>query len=208
MRANIDLLRAKPGFISMALHRSLDDKNLCVYAQWGDHAQLEAAVADPIVRRAREKLDRWAQPDGTTYSLYALKLPAAPGEAALEIGATDALSYVGVWHCDTAEGQGRLLAALNNEAAMIAAQDGFLGLALHVNLDQKYVGVYARWRSLSAYQAAMPDNPEARHSRLHLANCVQPKANVFRVEGVYRALSDPADRSVPTGTQILPVGEE
>src|SRR5215469_2295836 len=79
MRANIDLLRVKSGFISMALHRSLDHKNLCVYAQWADQGQLEAAVADPIVKGAREKLDRWAEPDGRTYSVHLLKLPRASG---------------------------------------------------------------------------------------------------------------------------------
>jgi hypothetical protein len=30
MRANIGLLQVKPGFVSMVLHRSPDQKNLCV----------------------------------------------------------------------------------------------------------------------------------------------------------------------------------
>jgi quinol monooxygenase YgiN len=130
MRANIDLLRVKPGFISMALHRSLDDKNLCVYAQWADLVLLETAVADPIVKEARERLDRWAQPDGRMYSVHSLKLPVASGEALLEISADDALSSVSIWQCDDAASHSRLLAALDNEAAMIAARDGFLGMAL------------------------------------------------------------------------------
>src|SRR5215469_1039072 len=68
MRANIDLLRTKPGFVSMSLHRSLDPRHLCVYAQWLDKQHLESAVTDPKVQSAREKLDRWAQPDGALYS--------------------------------------------------------------------------------------------------------------------------------------------
>jgi quinol monooxygenase YgiN len=146
MRANIDLLRVKLGFISMALHRSLDHKNLFVYAQWADQVQLEAAVADPIVRGAREKLDRGAEPDGTTYSVHSLTLPVAAGEARFEIGTGDALSSVSIWHCDDADSHRRLLASLDNEAATIAAENGFLGMAVHVSLDGKYVGVYAKAR--------------------------------------------------------------
>jgi quinol monooxygenase YgiN len=208
MRANIDLLRVKPGFISMALHSSLDHKNLCVYAQWADQIHLEAAVDDPIVMGAREKLDRWAQPDGRTYSVHSIKLPRASGEASFEIGTGEALSSVSIWHCDDAEEHRRLLAALDNETAMMAAADGFLGMALHVSLDGKYVGVYARWRDLSAYQAAMHDNPAAGRSHQQLLNCAKPKTNVFRVEGVYLALSAPANRSVLSGRPILPVREE
>jgi len=91
---------------------------------------------------------------------------------------------------------------------MIAAEDGFLGMALHLSLDGRYVGVYGRWRNLSAYQAAMQRNPDAQRSHQQLLNCAQPKTNVFRVEGVYLALSEPADRSVPGGKPIRPLREE
>lgn len=61
MSVNIHLLRAKPGFVSMTLHRSLDQKSLCVYAQWTSQTHLGSAVIDPYVQGARAKLDRWAR---------------------------------------------------------------------------------------------------------------------------------------------------
>ena len=99
MRANIDLLRTKPGFVSMLLHRSLDPRNLCVYAQWLDKEHLESAVTDAKVQGAREKLDRWAQPDGTLYSFHSLVAPPNSAETALEIAADSALAFVNVWEC-------------------------------------------------------------------------------------------------------------
>lgn len=52
MSVNIHLLRAKPGFVSMTLHRSLDQKSLCVYAQWTSQTHLGSAVIDPLRARS------------------------------------------------------------------------------------------------------------------------------------------------------------
>lgn len=77
MSVNIHLLRAKPGFVSMTLHRSLDQKSLCVYAQWTSQTHLGSAVIDPYVQGARAKLDRWARPDGRPYTFHSLATPTA-----------------------------------------------------------------------------------------------------------------------------------
>ena len=189
MRANIHLLQAKPGFVSMTLHRSLDQKNLCVYAQWTDQRDLESALNDAAVQGAREKLDRWGQPDGRPYTFHSLIPPRDSSHAVLEICADHAITFVNVWRCDDSTRQKQLITAMEEEVEMIASKKGFLGMALHASLDGAYAGVYARWQSLSAFRAAVEDNPEARSGRTRLSAWGKPKANVFSVDGVYLPLS-------------------
>ena len=188
MRVNIDLLRTKPGFVSMLLHRSLDPRNLCVYAQWLDKEHLESAVTDAKVQGAREKLDRWAQPDGTLYSFHSLVAPPNSAETALEIAADSALAFVNVWECGDPHWQRHLLEAMEEEASAIARDDGFLGIALHASFDGKRVGAYGRWKSLEAFKKAVQNNSEALWGLERLSKWGTPKANLFRVEGVYLPL--------------------
>lgn len=189
MRANIHLLQAKPGFVSMTLHRSLDQKNLCVYAQWTEQRNLESAVNDAAVQEARERLDRWGQPDGRPYALHSLTSRTDSRDAALEICADHAITFVNVWQCGDSNRQKQLIAAMEEEVAVIASKEGFLGMALHASLDGTYAGVYARWQSLSAFRAAVEENPEAQSGRTRLSAWGTPKANVFSVDGVYLPLS-------------------
>lgn len=189
MRANIHLLQAKPGFVSMTLHRSLDQKNLCVYAQWTDQGDLESAVNDPTVQGARERLDRWGQPDGRTYTFHSLTPPPDPRPPVLEISVDHAITSVNVWGCGDSTRQKQLLAAMEEEVAVIASKNGFLGMALHASLDGTYVGVYARWQSLAAFRGAVEENPKAQNGRTRLSAWGTPKANVFSVDGVYLPLS-------------------
>lgn len=94
MSVNIHLLRAKPGFVSMTLHRSLDQKSLCVYAQWTSQTHLGSAVIDPYVQGARAKLDRWARPDGRPYTFHSLATPTASRGGARTIWAIECLGGV------------------------------------------------------------------------------------------------------------------
>lgn len=91
MSVNIHLLRAKPGFVSMTLHRSLDQKSLCVYAQWTSQTHLGSAVIDPYVQGARAKLDRWTRPDGRPYTFHSLATPTASRGGARTIWANRVL---------------------------------------------------------------------------------------------------------------------
>jgi quinol monooxygenase YgiN len=69
MHGNIDLLRAKPGFISMTLHSSVDGKRIAVYAQWASHAALHDAISDPAAIAAHDRMAQIGTPDGTLYTL-------------------------------------------------------------------------------------------------------------------------------------------
>lgn len=189
MRANIHLLQTKHGFVSMTLHRSLDQKNLCVYAQWTDQRDLESALNDAAVQGARVRLDHWGEPDGRPYTFHSLTLPPDSRQAKLEISADQAITFVNVWQCGDSNRQQHLLAAMEEEVAVIAAKKGFLGMALHASLDGTYAGVYARWESLSAFRAAVAESPEAQNGGTRLSAWGKPKANVFSVDGVYLALS-------------------
>lgn len=106
MRANIGLLQVKPGFVSMVLHRSPDQKNHCLYAQWADQHHLESAISDPVVKGARTKLDRWGQPDGRSYEFRSLTMPRTSSGAALEVLPDGAISFVNVWQCGDADRRG------------------------------------------------------------------------------------------------------
>lgn len=69
MHGNIDLLRAKPGFVSMTLHTSVDGKRIAVYAQWASPAALHDAISDPAAIAAHDRMAQIGTPDGTLYNL-------------------------------------------------------------------------------------------------------------------------------------------
>jgi heme-degrading monooxygenase HmoA len=75
MHSRIHLLQSKPGFVSMALHPSLDGRNVVVYAQWESPDDLKRGASDPEVRAAREQLDALGSPDGTRFVVYSVHQP-------------------------------------------------------------------------------------------------------------------------------------
>jgi quinol monooxygenase YgiN len=77
MHGNIDLLRAKPGFISMTLHSSVDGKRIAVYAQWASYAALDDAISDPAAIAAHDRMAQIGTPDGTLYTLDRAYTPTA-----------------------------------------------------------------------------------------------------------------------------------
>jgi hypothetical protein len=77
---------------------------------------------------------------------------------------------------------------MEEEASAIASDDGFLGIALHASFDGKRVGAYGRWKSLEAFKKAVQNNSEALWGLERLSKWGTPKANLFRVEGVYLPL--------------------
>jgi quinol monooxygenase YgiN len=77
MHGNIDLLRAKPGFISMTLHSSVDGKRIAVYARWASQAALHDAISDPAAIAAHDRMAQIGTPDGTLYTLDRAYTPTA-----------------------------------------------------------------------------------------------------------------------------------
>jgi quinol monooxygenase YgiN len=77
MHGNINVLRAKPGFISMTLHTSVDGKRIAVYAQWASGAALHDAISDPAAIAAHDRMAQIGTPDGTLYNLDRVYAPAA-----------------------------------------------------------------------------------------------------------------------------------
>ena len=77
MHDNIDVLRAKSGFISMTLHSSIDGKRIAVYAQWASHAALDDAISDRPSRAAHDRMAQIGTPDGTLYTLDRVYAPTA-----------------------------------------------------------------------------------------------------------------------------------
>lgn len=106
----------------------------------------------------------------------------------MEIRADDAISFVNIWECGGSGRQKSLLAALREKSALIAACDGFVGMALHASLDGTRAASYARWRNLAALQEAVKDNSVVRYDQIELANWGEPKSNVFHIERVYLPL--------------------
>jgi hypothetical protein len=77
MHDSIDLLRVKPGFISMTLHSSIDGKRIAVYAQWASRATLDDAISDPAAIAAHDRMAQIGTPDGTLYNLDRVYPPVA-----------------------------------------------------------------------------------------------------------------------------------
>jgi len=77
MHGNIGVLRAKPGFISMTLHSSVDGKRIAVYAQWASPAALHDAISDPAAIAAHDRMAQIGTPDGTLYTLDHAYTPTA-----------------------------------------------------------------------------------------------------------------------------------
>jgi quinol monooxygenase YgiN len=76
MHDNIDVLRAKPGFISMTLHSSIDGKRIAVYAQWASQAALDDAINDQAAITAHNRMVQIGTADGTLYTLDRVYPPA------------------------------------------------------------------------------------------------------------------------------------
>jgi quinol monooxygenase YgiN len=77
MHGSIDLLRAKPGFISMTLHSSVDGNRIAVYAQWASQAALHDAISDPAAIAAHDRMAQIGTPDGTLYTIDRAYTPSA-----------------------------------------------------------------------------------------------------------------------------------
>jgi quinol monooxygenase YgiN len=75
MAENIHILQARPGFISMTLHASLDGTRIVVYAQWESDAALRASVDDPEAIVAHEKMAEVGTPDGAVYRVNSIFAP-------------------------------------------------------------------------------------------------------------------------------------
>ncbi len=69
MYESIDLLRGKPGFVTMTLHPSLDGKRIAVYAQWNSRQELENAVSDPQAVAAHDRMAQLGESDGSLYTV-------------------------------------------------------------------------------------------------------------------------------------------
>lgn len=78
MHTSIGVLRAKPGFITMTLHRSLDGNRIAVYAQWTSRDTLEAAITDPEAVVAHERMARIGESDGALYTVESVYGPVTP----------------------------------------------------------------------------------------------------------------------------------
>lgn len=74
----VHLLRAKSGFISMSLHRSVENNLIVMYAQWETAEQLDAAIADPAAVAGHDELARFGTPSGALYLVDAVYGPIPP----------------------------------------------------------------------------------------------------------------------------------
>ena len=60
MTERAQFMARQPGFVSIALHRSLDGRRIVNYVQWRSRDQLMAAHKSPEFRQAWNKFDRLA----------------------------------------------------------------------------------------------------------------------------------------------------
>lgn len=78
MRESIHILRAKPGFITMTLHSSIDGTRLAVYAQWRSREALGASLLDPEAAAAHDRMAQVGEPNGSLYVVEDVYGPSAP----------------------------------------------------------------------------------------------------------------------------------
>lgn len=67
MHDSVHILQAKPGFVSMTLHSSLDGTRIAVYAQWTSRETLQAAISDPEAVAAHDRMAEIGTSDGSLY---------------------------------------------------------------------------------------------------------------------------------------------
>jgi quinol monooxygenase YgiN len=77
MRENIHILRAKPGFVTMTLHSSIDGTSLAVYAQWSSRGALAASLRDPEAAAAHDRMAQVGEPNGSLYVVEDVYGPSA-----------------------------------------------------------------------------------------------------------------------------------
>ena len=58
MTTRARFMATQPGFVSISLHRSQDDRHIVNYVQWKDRAQLEAAHRAPAFSETAPLFDR------------------------------------------------------------------------------------------------------------------------------------------------------
>jgi quinol monooxygenase YgiN len=69
MHESIHILRSKPGFVSMSLHKSLDGNRIAVYAQWATRETLETAITNPDAIAAHDRMAAIGTSDGSLYAV-------------------------------------------------------------------------------------------------------------------------------------------
>jgi quinol monooxygenase YgiN len=69
MHDSVHILQAKPGFVSMTLHSSLDATRIAVYAQWTSRETLQAAISAPEAVAAHDRMAEIGTSDGSLYTV-------------------------------------------------------------------------------------------------------------------------------------------
>jgi heme-degrading monooxygenase HmoA len=70
MKAEMDWMSSKKGFIALALLPSEDGKNLVIYAQWESRTDFDEAIAtNPEAEEKRKQMLHLGTPSGNIYSV-------------------------------------------------------------------------------------------------------------------------------------------
>jgi pimeloyl-ACP methyl ester carboxylesterase/heme-degrading monooxygenase HmoA len=185
MHRNIHLLQVQPGYQSMSLHRSLDGRNVIVYAQWDSGEALKAAVEQPEVKAARNELDSQGEPEGMIYAIDSVCRSPESSDRVIPIEAgSTLLTFVNIWTVEDRDKQQKLLSAMKEDVAEIISKPGSLGMAFHSSKDGTRVAVYAQWDSLEAFNQGIANDPAAQANRAKLAQLGEPNANTYSVDSV------------------------
>jgi heme-degrading monooxygenase HmoA len=140
---------AWPGFVSAALHRSLDGKRVINYAQWQRAEDWQALARQGAQLFARFKGVGTSDPH--LYEVVYLSTAKTTAHVTIESAAPLA-TMINVFDVEP-EKQKQLIDIWQEEGRKFEAWPGFVSAALHRSLDGKRVINYAQWQRAEDWQA-------------------------------------------------------
>jgi len=147
----------QPGYLSAAVHESLDGERVVVYSQWeSEEAYRRSAVralSDTEMRKYRRLLDHLAGAEPRSYRLTA-RIPRDTAPT-IAVGTARA-TLINIFELFDSHQQRDMLAVVRETAERLSqANCGLVSSNVHVSLDGSAITNYAQWESADAFEAAM-----------------------------------------------------
>ena len=144
------------GYLSSAVHASLDGERVVNYSQWDSEQSYRNAVAHAVKDPGAMKFLRILEHLATIEPRYYLVSDQLPEDNTTIALGTDRATLINIFKLHNPESQQALVDVLRETTAVLSKKNcGLLSSSLHVSLDGKAVANYAQWESADAFEAAM-----------------------------------------------------
>jgi len=145
-----EVMKKKDGFVSAAIHRSFDGKQVINYGQWKSRTLYDMAInfLTPDEIKIGEKIFEIGEADWHIYNIVEII-----GEQNMSISKDNDLRTVINILSGNPENQNELIDIWSKFLNDIAKnQPGFVGASLHKSIDGQRVVIYSQWKSDEDFQ--------------------------------------------------------